>query len=818
MDTERIQIFTDAIQEQTCIQLVPACLDLTDSPLTPPQILAIAQNPNLYVTSPVTQHGYFELDFNLANNYWGINMNFGNDPNGVQLRQGIAHLINKTSFTANDASIAGISSPNDNPIPLNSSFAGTVLTTPNPCGWDTLFPQSGSQCVNGSKGGTAYNCRIGAACPSGTLGLVPPHAWQAQIGSADFCAAATHFRDALNNGVLTSSKGVHLNANCELLAPGQSTVMVGWPSNVTQNAPNIFVRFDDPARLDLGLGYAQEICALWTGNYTTGCPQFFSMTQGPITSFCGFLNSPNGLNRCWWMYTAGFRDIFPFDDSLYFGYNSKFVSGGPFDHPPCASTTPSSTPNNYMYLCNASYDTASSQMEFASNLSAAFTSATSAMNVFGQGAYTIPVWTGSDRFGYLNNWQRVINGDGVGIPNFFTWLDARTATLSSDCSNSPPLSTGLCIRQGFSQTTRSLNPYIASTTHDFYVLNNIYDRLMVPNPASNGQLLDWMVIRDQQNIPNNALTYTPPAGTTTTIRFTLRPDIFWHDGQRLTSWDVKFSYLTLNATGAFQGSVLSPMTGVTVLGPTQLDLNLRSSGPFTEFTATTPTVLPGRYWSGNCAGSAWDNYVRSGTVPDNCISVDPTKLALTFDPINAGILIGSGAYRCISTGVSTPPGTLGSGCSSTGLQNPPIGGSYTLTRNGLGFAPGSSPQGAYFRSSGTLAIYIWTQNTGDAIGDPINFSIVASCIGRTDLFSNCDHFKLGICGSGGGPVAGIQASCVLRFIFVQWASPFNLTTNPPIGMAIPPTPVLYEGSVTLNPARLVGCGIPQPAPTQGYDC
>ena len=804
MDNERIQL-SSPVEEQNCLQLTPPCVDLTDTPLTPPQVPPLLQNPNFFVTSPVTEHGYFELEFNLANNYWGINMNFGNDPNGVQLRQGVAHLINKKTFTANDPTLAGTSSASiDNPAPSGSSFGGMALTTPNPCSWDTLFPQTGPQCVNGASGGTAYNCAIGASCPTGTLGSAAPDNWQAQVGSADFCAAATHFMNALNNGVFTSSKGVHLNTNCELLAPGQSAVGVGWPSNVTLNAPNIFVRIDDSARLDLGRSYSQEICALFTGLYVAGCPGFLTVTNGTITSFCGFLPSNVGNNLCFWMYTGGFRDIFPFDRSLYFTYNSRFVSGGSGISPLCASTAPSSSPNNFMLLCSPAYDAASSQMEFASSLTTSFASATSAMNVFGQGAFTIPVWTGTDRFGYLSNWQRVINGDGVGVPNSFTWLDAY----------SPNPAVPGTIRQGFAEPTRSLSPYIASTLHDFYVLGNVYDRLMVPNPASNGQLLDWMVIRDQPNIPNSALTYAPPAGTTTTIRFTLRPDIFWQDGQKVTSWDVKFSYLTLNATGAFQGSVLNPMTGITVLGPTQFDLNLRSGGPFTEFTITTPTILPGRYWSGPCPAATWDNDVRSGMVPDNCMIPDPSKLGVTFDPILNGILIGSGPFMCVSTGVSTPAGTLGSGCSSTGLQNPPVGGTYTLTRNGKGFAPASSPQNAYFRSSGTLALYIWTQNTGDTVGDVINFSMVASCIGKSpnpQFPSPCDHFAFGICGSGGGVIGAIQAACVLRFLFVQWVAPFNLTTNPPIGSAIPPTPVLFEGSVTLNPARLVGC------PT-GYDC
>jgi hypothetical protein len=44
----------------------------------------------------------------------------------------------------------------------------------------------------------------------------------------------------------------------------------------------------------------------------------------------------------------------------------------------------------------------------------------------------------------------------------------------------------------------------------------------------------------------------------------------------------------------------------------------------------------------------------------------------------------------------------------------------------------------------------------------------------------------------------------------EWGGPLGIGTNPPLGIGIFP-PVLYEGSVTLNPASVAGC------PT-GYDC
>jgi hypothetical protein len=55
-----------------------------------------------------------------------------------------------------------------------------------------------------------------------------------------------------------------------------------------------------------------------------------------------------------------------------------------------------------------------------------------------------------------------------------------------------------------------------------------------------------------------------------------------------------------------------------------------------------------------------------------------------------------------------------------------------------------------------------------------------------------------------------QVSIVLRFFGVNWISPFNWAAAPPVGIGVP-APVLYEGSITLNPASVVGC-------PNGYDC
>ena len=439
---------------------------------------------------------------------------------------------------------------------------------------------------------------------------------------------------------------------------------------------------------------------------------------------------------------------------------------------------------------------------------------------------TQPVAAGS--FAYLSNWQRVVNDENVGIPNSFTWLGAY----------SPNPAIPGTIRQGFSQSTTSVNPYVASTVHDFYIVGNIYDTLAATNPLNGGQLVDWTTITSSPSpIPNSMLGYSPPAGTVGTFRFTLRTDLYFQDGRPVTSFDVAFSYLSLKANGAFQASGASHMTGITLLGPHQFDLGLNSTTSFSKSQLTSISILPGRYWT--AAGSnAWDTdlspcaiqsstcypsqYILGPTPPSGPPSVqcpltchfpasdmnaDPTKTTAIFDPLAAGILIGSGPWACVSSS-----GVVGSSCSSSGTENPPVGGSYSLTRFGKGFAPAPSPFDTYFRSAGNLALYAWSGDTGDFTHDFINFAHAIFCFNKTG--GTCTPLESGIGSANGiiGPPAPVginQILIIARFVGVNWISPYDWISAPPTGI-IPFPPVLYEGGVTLNPCNI--------DPIHGYDC
>src|SRR5438132_999092 len=183
-------------------------------------------------------------------------------------------------------------------------------------------------------------------------------------------------------------------------------------------------------------------------------------------------------------------------------------------------------------------------------------------------------------------WQRVVNDESNGVPNHFTWLNAQ---------NPQPTVAGT-IRQSFTPTTRSVNPYVASTPPDMYILRSIMDSLHTVNPLKSSETLSWMVTNTFR-IPNSGLSYTPPAGTVLTYRMILLPGLSWQDGRQVTGFDVAFSYLSLLANGAPQSSGASPLSGITVLGPRQFDLHVNSAGTSTELQLTGLTILPARYWT-----------------------------------------------------------------------------------------------------------------------------------------------------------------------------------------------------------------------------
>ena len=852
MSTERVNIFSNEQSEYFDLLCNPnPTIDFTDSPVPTAPCPPISQNPEVLLTPPVPAIGYDEIQFNLANTYWNCPFQFGNSACGVNIRQAFAHLMDKNIFAAQDPSVPPNSLiPIDNPVPTSS---GGNLLSADSCLWDNSFPQpniAASQCsvggLNGqSHGGGAYHL----ASATGANG----HPWLYAPGSWDLDAAAAHLVSA---GLATGCDGGTGPLSC-----ANSTSPVSTDSRLTgitattcsTSCPSFLIRNDDPARLDLGAGLAAQICYVFTGTYgTPGC-NYLTVVEGPATALCiPFTGCCPGSCNTPWIYTAAYKGPSFYDGSLYFTYNSQFVDGIGTNQikggGPCSDLAVHTlSPSNYMNLCNSNYDILSNQLETSPCLTAdkggdpvagatsnlptgtglgqcnngvlsSHSAAIQAENTFGQNVYTLPVFESIVQFGYLqcqppgpcsgsNSWIRAINDAGSGLPNYFTWLNAY---------NPGPAQAGT-IRQGFAGTTRSINPYIASTVLDTNIESNVYDSLWIQNPLNTAQFINWMSENTQTLTSvsyNSGGVTTPPPGTVVTYRFTLRPDLTFQDGRPVTSYDVAFSYLSLVGSGAFIGTTASTMSGITILNPRVFDIGVTTTGPVILPNLATLPIVPGRYWTG-AGGASWDNavsactnntcpfvqYTLSGSTvnctgactnfPSSLMTVNSGDLAATFDPIANHIMVGSGPWQC---GLVT---SSGSGtCTSTGSQNPPVGGTYTLTA-----------YTNYFRSTQRLAIYLWSQESDlNAIG-PVAF--VSSCFNvPVNLAGPCGHYQQG----AGNPNNGVGTCCTVSvttvgnleiFFNLNWLAPFEWTNSPPTGIApLPPTLyglVPFDGSTTYTP-------------------
>src|SRR2546422_10791557 len=976
-------------------------VDSEDWPLTATQqgasTVNCSGNANVLCSLPVPDHGYFEIEFNLANVLWGIPMQYGNSASGVELRQGIAHLINKQSFTANNPACLGVACvPDDQAVPVCTISVGCTnggLYAANPCGWDTKYTESSStNCVVGAPGGTSYNCNFSTTCPVGTLTGTTTFAWQAAIGSPDFCAAAQHFIQAFADAGIS---GVSTNANCELVAPTG-----GWPAVVTAiNTAGscsipiatantcFFVRTTEP-RKSLGEGLSQDHCALfspawgaWTtfagqrfscdnsntgsGNSACGvgsCP-FLQEIEGP-SQFCGFNTSTNGTPiNCWGLGTFGFGQVFPFDSTTYFEYDSLFATkttvtctsadcSTNVPGSPCASVTFTPSASDYNYVCSPTYDSLSQVMEFSPCLSAtgdpasnvatptfvncsggtvgsgtgstscisaspmctAISAGYQAEDYFGSHVFTIPVWSGLDTQARLSCWHLGSSSPGIitafgggylGSANYFSWLNAYCGA---------PAVAGT-YRQSLLTTVDSLNPFDFTTVWDGYVMSNIYDSLFVQNPlcsqappAGSGvnqcssilQNIDWMTTSHSflcypggPACTSTTMGYgnsTYFANTSADLRLSLNRSNHWHDGGPVTAWDVKYSFINLNATGAYQATSLANISHINVLDEYTLDLNLKAKGPFTELLIGGVTIIPGHVWSA-CGASTWNTGVTGKNVAgtnivnaaeDTCVGTFAAPSIVTvggtradspiFDPMTNNFLIGSGPYTCESIGGTGHPavGTLGGGCSIDNTQAPAFGlGDFTLTRTGCtltatgttcGIAGSSSD---YFRSSGSLAKYIWTGVIGSGSADFSKVLTVNSCHSSSPS-ANCPHWAQGIGNAGGTGTNAVGLSQRLAVNSLKGISWIGFSTEKTTGTALilackagytlPGTTItpctasnagwvgtvlpgiggyavtLYEvGSTvlststsTLAPASTAGCAAPVGTgtayPNGGYDC
>ncbi len=135
-----------------------------------------------------------------------------------------------------------------------------------------------------------------------------------------------------------------------------------------------------------------------------------------------------------------------------------------------------------------------------------------------------------------NEWKGMVNQTGQGVNNWWTFLNAHT-------DNMPDPSYGGSITYGVScPDVEMLNPIYASSPQDWEILDKLYDSLLYLDPIDMATLRPWIAA----DLPYQLKEYDPVQGEEVSVLyFTLRKDVYFHDGEQLTADDVIFtmSYL-----------------------------------------------------------------------------------------------------------------------------------------------------------------------------------------------------------------------------------------------------------------------------------
>jgi len=135
----------------------------------------------------------------------------------------------------------------------------------------------------------------------------------------------------------------------------------------------------------------------------------------------------------------------------------------------------------------------------------------------------IPLWAPIKVKAYRNDLRGVVNEESFGVDSWWTFVNAHPKDVKI----------GGTIRYGISYEIGSLNPVCSSGTYsDWLVLDKIYDTLIKRDPYNVTEAVPWIAKSVEVQTWN---------GNNTKLVFELNDNIYWHDGVKLTSEDVKFT-------------------------------------------------------------------------------------------------------------------------------------------------------------------------------------------------------------------------------------------------------------------------------------
>ena len=720
--------------------------------IPPAKWSAYEANPDWFITplqgSSVWQGIYFDFAGSAGASQaqvwsvWGCDMQHGNSPCGIEIRQAFAHLVDRQRFIV-DGPLGGaaVAIADDVPSSVVDSRNGVAIATPvaSQCTWDTLFA------VYNAKFGPCISAFHWSTSPGGFAS--PPTA--NQVGANDFCMAVDHIMNA--NIGLNRDNGAFLDAfgnHCGIDSNSPGIVNNMRPSTGTDNVHHLDfkVRLAEP-RHTLGDKLTVAINQLFglSGGLTV-VDEHVKQSWASVVFRCCSASHPTGR---WGIYTFGYQINTPAYPGLFPTYDSLGASNlcGPSVVPGTHVGTLTTSPGNPSFVCIPSLDAALEASASTNDLATFYTDNQNAMNIMGATAQDLPLYTLGLRVASLRAAAAGTNVDGVAYEhNYYfqyvhkgSYVPVNPNFQFNHGGNPDTIRWGAT--GGGIVGTLGLNIFNFGWVWEADIINMVYSTLMTQDPVSPANVFCDLCDSVSQSVD---------AAGNTHFLVELRPNIHWQDGVPLDASDVKFSLLTsrdqLGNNPLLLDVHIISSTLVDIIMQGQSVLHLLNLGTVNQ----SSYIIPRHIWecpaSGVSAitGFGACNHTLYGDVGD----VDPGKLDSSYDPVALGTFIGSGAWECIS-----PAGHIGGPCTTSGTQVLAPGDSAFLTTydntNYPGNLPGTSAaptaQDQWFRNfntawptgnevtshSGAFQEFRWADNFNIATVDVQDLAAVGACVGLT---------------------------------------------------------------------------------------
>ena len=704
-------------------------LDYADWPVPKSKWASYDNNPDFVLSKLQGDFSIFQIDFNhesITWASWGCDFLNGNSLCGVQIRQALAHLFDRPRWVS-DGPCQGACTTLADPTPPSMTPSGSTLTTQ--CTWDGLDPG----CIG------AYN-------------IAPDPGGFASPGSPDFCAARVH--------LVAAEIGLN-DVNNDCVIDGNSPGL----ANIIANPIKFMIRSDDPLTASMGLGLTNVVKQLFGTDVV-------AETLGNISQIGDIVFVAAPVSNDWDMYTGSWSLAGPFPDHLRRLYGSIFASN-------FCGGNPNNRPLNYGFVCIPEYDTHIDAASQTDDLSIFAIETLAALDELGKRVANIPAFSRGVRFVALRDATGLVDQQGAGYPNFWSLLNGRpnpdnTPVNSLYDFGGTGTATDDTLRWGQKQGTTKLNTFHARTPWEFNVLGAIYDVLVRASPIEPEKIIAWManeyticIVPDVQcpsGVPGNVVGDTH-------IIFDLRPNLRWHDGVPLTAEDVRFSILNYRgAPAATLVGAVQLVKDVIVHAPLKVEVILQGKS-LSHLPNMAVPIIPRHLWD-----------------TDNDGIADPEKLDPSFDPLAAGILIGSGPFVCQSIFPATL-GAIGTGCAKSpdgSMSGESIGPGGTLILQRFDFSSSADPFYQYMRSfdsswpntvSGQFQEWSWADSNDNSVIDIADLASVASCFGITAPDSTCpaDAFAYwDVLGTSG--LVTNEVFVVAALFDSAWVAPFPWDT------------------------------------------